>query len=297
MRILLTGANGVMGRATIPALQNAGHQVVGLVRSPSAARLVQSAGATAIHGDVLDRGSLMKAMIGCDAVVNFATNVPVGARAMLPGSLNRINRIRTVGAGLVADAAIESDIGLMVQQSLSHIYVARGDEWIDESTPIDVTMVTEPLTVAEQHAQRVEEAGGVTVRLRYGLICGDDPNSQFLVRRARKRRPIGLGDPDSWMHVVHPLDVGTSAVAALGAPSGAYNVGAEPLKRLDYVNAIARAAGHSEGRFFRRWLFSVTADKLELLARSQRVTSQRFMDTTGWKPMRPVLTAEWFRAG
>ncbi len=295
MRILLTGANGVMGRASIPALQSAGHEVVGLVRSPAAARVVEAAGATPIHGDVLDRASLYTAMRHCDAVVNFATHVPVGARAMLPGSLNRINRIRTIGAGVVADAAIQSGIGLMVQQSLSFIYVARGDEWIDESTPIDVTMVTEPLTVAEQHARRVEDAGGVAVCLRYGLIAGDDPNSQFLVRRAQKRQPIGLGDPDSWMHVIHPVDVGTSAVAALEAPSGAYNVGAEPLKRRDYVDAIAKAAGFSEGRFFRKWLFNVTADKLELLARSQRVTSQRFMDRTGWKPTRPVLTPDWFR--
>nr|WP_255669347.1 NAD(P)-dependent oxidoreductase [Aeromicrobium duanguangcaii] len=294
---MLTGANGVMGRATIPALHNAGHEVVGLVRSPTAARLVQSTGATAIQGDVLDRASVLRAMRGCDAVINFATRVPVGAAAMLPGSLNQINRIRTIGARVVADAAIECGAGLMIQQSLSLIYAARGEEWIDESGPIDVTMVSEPLTVAEHHAQRVEEAGGVAVRLRYGLICGDDPNSQFLVQRARKRLPIGLGDPDSWMHVVHPLDIGTSAVAALGAPSGAYNVGAEPLKRREYVDSIARVAGHSRGRFFRRWLFSVTADKLELLARSQRVTSQLFMDRTGWKPSRPTLTPDWFRAG
>lgn len=295
MRILLTGANGVMGRATIPALQNAGHEVVGLVRSPAAASIVESAGATAAQGDVLDRRSLLAAMRGCDAVVNFATHVPVGVRAMLPGSLNRINRIRTVGAGVVADAAIESGIGLMVQQSLSFIYVAKGEDWIDESTPIDVTMVTEPLAVAEHHAQRVEKAGGTAVCLRYGLIAGDDPNSQFLVRRARRRRPIGLGDPDSWMHVIHPVDVGTSAVAALSAPSGSYNVGAEPLKRRAYVDAIALAAGFSEGRFFRNWLFSLTADKLEMLARSQRVTSQLFTDRTGWKPSRPVLGPEWFR--
>ena len=297
MRILLTGANGVMGRATIPALQNAGHEVVGLVRSPTAARLVQSTGATAIQGDVLDRASVLRAMRGCDAVINFATRVPVGAAAMLPGSLNQINRIRTIGAGVVADAAIECGTGLMVQQSLSLIYAERGEEWIDESGPIDVTMVSEPLTVAEHHARRVEQAGGTAVRLRYGLICGDDPNSQFLVHRARKRLPIGLGDPDSWMHVMHPVDIGTSAVAALSAPSGAYNVGAEPLKRREYVDAIARVAGHSGGRFFRRWLFSVTADKLELLARSQRVTSQLFIDRTGWKPSRPVLTPDWFRAG
>lgn len=296
MRILLTGANGVMGRATIPALQSAGHEVVGLVRSPSAARVVQSAGATAVHGDVLDRASLLNAMRGCDAVVNFATHVPVGVRAMLPGSLNRINRIRTVGAGVVADAAIESGIGVMIQQSLSFIYVDRGDEWIDETTPIDVTLVTEPLAVAESHAQRVEEAGGVAVRLRYGLIAGNDRNSQFLVRRAARRRPVGLGDPDSWMHVIHPDDIGTSALAALDAPSGSYNVGAEPLKRRDYADAIATAAGFSDGRFFRSWVFGVTADKLEMLARSQRVTSQLFTDRTGWKPSHPVLTPEWFRA-
>ncbi|MFS0886520.1 NAD-dependent epimerase/dehydratase family protein [Aeromicrobium sp. 179-A 4D2 NHS] len=296
MRILLTGANGVMGRATIPALQSAGHEVVGLVRSPSAARVVQSAGATAVHGDVLDRASLLNAMRGCDAVVNFATHVPVGVRAMLPGSLSRINRIRTVGAGVVADAAIESGIGVMIQQSLSFIYVDRGDEWIDETTPIDVTLVTEPLAVAESHAQRVEEAGGVAVRLRYGLIAGNDRNSQFLVRRAARRRPVGLGDPDSWMHVIHPDDIGTSALAALDAPSGSYNVGAEPLKRRDYADAIATAAGFSDGRFFRSWVFGVTADKLEMLARSQRVTSQLFTDRTGWKPSHPVLTPEWFRA-
>ncbi len=297
MRILLTGANGVMGRATIPALQSAGHEVVGLVRSPSAARIVAATGAEVAHGDVLDRASLMPAMQGCDVVMNFATHVPVGIRAMLPGSLTRVNRIRTVGSRVVAQAAVDSGIGRIVQQSLSFIYVDRGDEWIDESTPIDVTMVTEPLTVAEQHAQLVEQAGGVAVCLRYGLICGDDPNSQFLVRRARRHQPIGLGDPESWMHVIHPADVGTSAVAALTAAGGAYNVGAEPLTRQEYVDAIARAAGNSEGRFFRRWLFSITADKLELLARSQRVTSQLFTDRTGWKPAHPVLAPEWFRAG
>lgn len=97
------------------------------------------------------------------------------------------------------------------------------------------------------------------------------------------------------MHVIHPIDVGTSTVAALAAPSGAYNVGADPLTRREYVDAIARASGFGEGRFFRRWLFNVTADKLELLARSHRVSSQRFTDQTGWKPTHPTLTQDWFR--
>src|SRR5690606_12999439 len=153
----------------------------------------------------------------------------VGVRTMLPGSLTRVNRIRTVGAGIVADAALESGIGLMIQQSLSFIYVARGDDWIDESTPIDVTTVTEPLTVAEHHARRVERTGGVAVCLRYGLIAGDDPNSRFLVRRARRRGAIGLGDPGGGQHAIHPHGVGTPPVAAPDAPRRPHTVGAEPV--------------------------------------------------------------------
>ncbi|HPU13523.1 MAG TPA: NAD(P)-dependent oxidoreductase [Aeromicrobium sp.] len=296
MRILLTGANGVMGRAAISALVAAGHEVRGLIRSDSAAAVVETDGAVPVFGDVLDHASMVAAMRDCDVVVNFATHIPVGLKMFAPGSLNRVNRIRTIGSQVVAEAAHEAGVGRIVQQSLSFIYVARGDEWIDESTPVDVTAVSEPLVIAESNARQLEQSGATAVCLRYGLICGDDPNSQYFLNRARRRKAIGFGDPGSWMHVIHPDDVGSSTVAALTAPSGAYNVGAEPITRRGYVDAIAQAAGRTEGRFYRDWLFGVTADKLELLARPQRVSSQLFTDRTGWKPSRPVLTKEWFMA-
>ncbi len=294
MRILLTGANGVMGRAVIGPLLAAGHQVRGLVRSESAAKLVQAAGADPVRGDVLEHASMVSALTGCDAVVNFATHIPVGFKMFVPGSLSQVNRIRTIGSQVVVDAALEVGVEKIIQQSLSFIYVAAGDDWIDEATPIDVTLVTEPLVIAEENTRRIEQAGGQAVCLRYGLISGDDPNSRYFVRRAKRGKAIGFGDPDSWMHVVHPDDVGTSTVAALTAPSGAYNVGAEPIRRRNYVDAIANAGGRASGRFYRDWLFGVTADKLELLARPQRVSSQLFSDRTGWQPSRPKLSQEWF---
>jgi uncharacterized protein YbjT (DUF2867 family) len=49
MRILLAGATGVIGRQTVPVLASAGHQVIGLARTP--ARLPD---AEVVVGDALD---------------------------------------------------------------------------------------------------------------------------------------------------------------------------------------------------------------------------------------------------
>ncbi len=292
--MFLTGSNGVMGRAATAELVGAGHEVIGLVRRAWAAAIVEDQGAIPFYGDVFDPAALREGMAGCDAVINFATRIPIGAGAYRPGSLTAVNRLRIEGAGLVVEAAAEVGVRRFVQQSLSFIYQDRGDEWIDETTPVDVTPVTEPLVVAEEHARRIEETGGTAVCLRYGLIVGDDRNTRYTMRRARKRRPFALGGPDGWMHVIHPDDIGTSVLSALSAPSGHYNVGAAPLTRREYADLVAKAVGRERGDFLADWVVDLGGDKMELLTRSQRVSSALFTERTGWKPRRPELTVEWF---
>jgi nucleoside-diphosphate-sugar epimerase len=295
VKIFLTGASGVMGRSSIDALHRAGHDVVGLARTRETAQQVADAGAEPCFGDIFDRPALSAGMRGCDAVANLATKVPVGSQALRPGSLKKIDRIRQHGSRIVADAARHADVARIVQQSLSFIYADHGDDWIDEHSPVDVTRATEPVVVAEDHLQAFAADGGTSVSLRFGLITGDDPNTRWLFRRAAAGRSIGLGDEESWMHVIHPEDVGTAVVHALAAPGGVYNVGAEPVHRRDYVDTIALAAGRKGGgHFLPPWILRLGAEKLEILVRSQRVSSQLFSDRTGWHPSHPKLTPDWF---
>ena len=78
MRTVLTGGTGVIGRAAVAALLEAGHDVVVVTRSASGSALVDRLGATPVSGDVLDLPSLVAAYEDADAVINLATKVPVG---------------------------------------------------------------------------------------------------------------------------------------------------------------------------------------------------------------------------
>ena len=296
MKVFLTGASGVMGRSSIAALHLAGHEVVGLARTPQSAEQIAATGAEPVLGDVFDLDALITGMQGCDDVANLATRVPVGAAALRPGSLKAIDRIRLHGSRIVTSAARRAGVGRIIQQSLSFMYADHDDEWIDEHSPIDLTGATEPVVVAEHRMARFAEKGGTSVSLRFGLVTGDDRNSAWMFRRAGAGKAIGIGSKSSWMHVIHPEDVGSAVVHALSAPGGIYNVGAEPVQRTDYVDTIAQAAGQKQGRFMPKWVERLGSDKLEILTRSQRISSQLFSDRTGWHPSHPKLTPDWFDA-
>jgi nucleoside-diphosphate-sugar epimerase len=283
-----------MGRSTIPALLEAGHTVVGLARTTQEASEVRARGIEPVEADLYDHGALVRAMRGCEAVVNFATRVPVGPAMLLPGAWRANDRIRSKGTAAVVAAARQTGVGRLVQQSVSFAYADHGDDWIDEHSTIELTRITEHVVVAESQVDDFTRSGGEGVSLRFGQIAGHDGNSMWMLRRARAGRPIGIGAPDSWTHLVHVDDLGSVAVAALTAPPGSYNVGAEPVTRRDLVDTVAVVGGRTEGRFVSAAVLRVGGQRLEMVSRSQRVSSQRFGDRTGWYPQYPKLTPDWF---
>ena len=56
MRVLIAGGTGVIGRALIPALIEAGHEPIALARSANRASVATEAGARFVRADALDRG-------------------------------------------------------------------------------------------------------------------------------------------------------------------------------------------------------------------------------------------------
>ncbi|GAA3575450.1 SDR family oxidoreductase [Amycolatopsis ultiminotia] len=72
MRVFVTGASGWVGRGLVPDLLSAGHHVVGLARSDSAAGALQQAGAEVRRGSLDDLDVVRAAAASADGVVHLA---------------------------------------------------------------------------------------------------------------------------------------------------------------------------------------------------------------------------------
>ena len=282
MRIAVAGTTSAVGRSAVPALERAGHALVLLPDDGNA---------------LLDVARMAAALEGCDALLNLAGQVPVAGVAGRRRAWRRHDLLRSEGVRRLVQAARESGVRRVVHQSHSLVYADQGVAWITEQSPLSVTPATEPAAVGEAAVQGFDGCARVGVVLRMGLVVGDSGLTRWSLRMCARGRPIGMGSPDGYVHVIHSDDVGPAIEAALAAPSGTYNVGATPVRRADLVDAHAAMVGRYGGGFMPRWRQRWCGGLAEPLGRSLRVSSSQFASVTGWVPRRQSFDRAWLDAG
>ena len=72
-----------------------------------------------------------------------------------------------------------------------------------------------------------------------------------------------------------------------------YNVGAEPVRRDEMTRVFAQAVGRHHVGFLPSLLVRVGGDRLAPMTRSQRVSSDRLHEATGWKPRLDTFNESW----
>src|SRR5262245_45398286 len=123
MRVFVAGATGAVGKRLIPALVEAGHEVIGTTRSAAKADQVRAGGAEPVVVDVLDADAARAAVMDTkpDAVVHQAT-----ALASMGTNLRKFdaefaltNRLRTEGTDHLLAAARDAGTQRFVVQSFT----------------------------------------------------------------------------------------------------------------------------------------------------------------------------------
>jgi nucleoside-diphosphate-sugar epimerase len=285
--IVITGSTGVLGRRAVDELLARGHRVKGVTRSARGRERLERLGAAAVEADVLDAASLQDAFAGADAVVNLLTHIPRVDRMGDPAAWGENDRLRTEASAAVARAAQAAGARRLVQESIAFVYADGGDAWLDEDAPaVGGAMTTTALT-AERNAR--ELFAGDTVVLRFGLFVGCDSGfARAALEAARRGASLAPGPPGAYRPMVWLDDAAAAVAEALQVAPGIYNVvDTEPATNAEIDAALAAAAGVRALR--------ARAPQDGPLARSQRVSSRRLQETSGWRPRVRAGTESWER--
>jgi nucleoside-diphosphate-sugar epimerase len=294
LRVFVAGATGVLGRASMKAMVAAGHRVTGVARSDEKAELVRSMGGKPVSVDLFDAEAVSGAVRGHEVVCNFATNIPTSFAGYVRRSPWETNsRLHREVSRYLVDASLRAGASRYLQHSVALDYVDSAQRWIDEETPKDHPPHSgDAVEQAEGQAVRFTQGGGAGISLRFGYFYGSDAGSglKMMLRSARLGFTPLPGRRDAYVSWVHTVDLGTSVVAALGAPAGIYNVvDDEPITR----GALGIVLGEALGRRRLRSISRVPLRSYDYIGRSLRVSNARFKDASGWEPSVPSACQGW----
>ena len=245
MKILLTGATGLVGSRLVRALRDRGDDVVVLSRDALAAQ--RSLGVEAHTWNPEQEPAPAAAFAGVDAVVHLA-GAPVSEKwtdehkkAIL---VSRETGTRNLVAGIAALDAAERP-GTLVSASAVGYYGPHGDDPVPESTPPADDFLADVCVRWENEALKAQDLGLRVVLLRTGIVLDADGGALKTMLTPFK---LGVGGPvaggGQYMPWIHADDTVGLYLAALddASWSGPYNAAAPvPVTNKEFSKALGHA--------------------------------------------------------
>lgn len=179
MRVLISGAGGLIGSALTDLLIEKGHEPHALERGTREGKR---------HWSVQDRRISEQALEDVDAVVHLAGE-PIGP-PFTPGKKRKIMESRRIGTSLIAEAVAEHRPRVFVSASAIGYYGDRGDEILTEGSGPGEGFLSEVVVEWEAACRPARDAGVRTVNTRNALVLSDKGD---LLKRMSIPFKIGVG--------------------------------------------------------------------------------------------------------
>jgi uncharacterized protein (TIGR01777 family) len=292
MKVLVTGATGLIGRALCRLLAGEGHQLVVLSRRSDKLRL--AAPAELHQWDSQAGPPPAEALAGVEAVVHLAGE-PVAGGRWTEERKRRIRDSRVIGTrNLVAGLrAMNPPPRVLINGSAVGFYGDRGDEQLTEQSAAGQGFLSEVCQQWEGEGARASEFGVRLVQVRTGVVLSAEDGALPRMLPAFKFGVAGeLGSGRQWFPWIHIDDIAgifhhaLTTVALSGPVNGA---APESVTNARFTKELAavlhRPAFLAVPEFVLKLLLGEMA---EIVLASQRVMPQTALDS-GYRFRHPRL--------
>lgn len=279
-RVLVSGTSGPIGAALLPSLEQAGAEVVRLVRGPAGK-------AGQISWDPM--GELAPAAAsGFQAVIHLAGESVVGCWTAAKKRAIQESRVRGTRSVASALARAESKPEVFVCASAIGFYGDGGEEVLTEESASGQGFLPEVCREWEEASRIAAEAGIRTVNLRIGLVLsGKGGALQKMLTPFKLGLGGRIGSGKQWWSWVHVDDIVGAVQHAVRTESlwGAVNmVGPNPVRNGEFTKVLASVLGRPAffpvPAFAARLVLGEMAQ--ELMLASQRVEPGK-LRTSGYE--------------
>lgn len=236
MKVLVSGASGLIGSALLPSLRGAGHETVSLVRTR---------GNPGIYWDPLTETIDNSALEGCDAIVHLAGE-SIASRRWTTAQKTKILDSRVKGTRLLATALSKNKKlpQVMVSASAIGFYGDRGDEVLRETSSPGTDFLAGVCRQWEAAAEPLAKVGVRVVHPRFGIVLSKDGGALPKIALPF-RLGIGgkVGSGKQYMSWVALDDVARAIVFCLETPAlaGPVNVVAPaPVTNAEFTKTLGR---------------------------------------------------------
>jgi UDP-glucose 4-epimerase len=222
MRILVTGARGKVGAATLPVLLEAGHDVTALDLTPPVFEAPEPGAPRYLQADLTDAGDAFAAVRGHDAVIHAAA-IPEPTRNP-PHTVFRNNLMATFN---VIEAAVRFGVRRVVHVSSETVpgFLFAEREWTAEYAPVDEehpVRPQDPYALAKHFGEQLMDAAtrrsdvtGVSIRPTWVQWEGNYAQSLGPALRDPENTPSG----SFWSYIdVYDLADALRLAAEAGTP-------------------------------------------------------------------------------
>jgi uncharacterized protein (TIGR01777 family) len=248
VRIVVTGATGVVGSALVPRLLRDGHEVVAWVRSVSRARNRLGREVELVATGDGDEG-LGRAVDGADAVIHLAGE-SVMAKRWNPERKRALveSRVKTTGRIVDAIRAAKQPPKVLLSASAIGYYPSSDDDTVESHDP-GSDFLAELCVEWEKAAQAAESAGVRVACIRIGIVLGyEDTALQKMAApiRAGIGGRVGSGRQSvSWIHIDDLVEIFAFALNNPDAQGPLNATAPNPVSNAELTREL--------GRRLRRW--------------------------------------------